>query len=111
PAGTYDVSLLLEPTPPARVTVRANGRATAHFELPAHPIDLVITGSCSDVTLYGARHGERTPTVELATAVCFDSTAKLDGLAPGGYRVCLDDAADCRDITVAAMPRTQRVAF
>jgi hypothetical protein len=112
PPGTYDVSLWLTNAVPVRVVVRANARAPVRFVAPRRTVDLVVAASgCSYVTLYGTRAGERAATAEIGDAVCAGPTMTFDKLAPGTYRVCTDDEADCRTLTVTAMPRVQRVTF
>jgi Carboxypeptidase regulatory-like domain len=112
PVGRYDLTsgdaaLRLAPL---RVEVRAALTVVVPFAIPKRLASLAVearSGDCATATLFGARQHERTLSAELATVTCDDDgVALFTGLAPGPYRVCVDDDR-CEELAVKGATRVR----
>ena len=108
PAGVYDLTLDGEHQAPLQVVVVEKRTSKVELAAPTSHADLVVTApGCSVATLLGERPHEREPRTEIAAEFCDDGNVRFTGLAPGAYRVCIDE--DCQPATVRASPRVQRI--
>jgi hypothetical protein len=112
PVGRYDLTsgdseLKLAPL---RVEVRAGLTVVVPFAIPKRLASLTVetrSGTCATATLFGARQHERVLSAELATVTCDDDgVAAFTGLAPGPYRVCVDDDR-CEELAVKGTTRVR----
>jgi hypothetical protein len=106
PAGVYDLTLDDEHQAPLQVVVVEKRTRKVELAAPTSHADLVVSSSgCSVATLLGARPHEHDARTEIEAEICEDDHVRFSGLAPGAYRVCIDD--ECQPVTVRASPRVQ----
>ncbi len=106
PIGVWDLTVDSH-LAPLRAEVGAGEITLAKLVLPKQRASVTFDGTCTTLTLFGARQLEKEIGTELATKECDDNRATFRSLAPGRYRVCADGDGECSEWTLK--PGTQTV--
>ena len=107
PAGVYDLALDGEKQAPAQVIVVAHHMSKVALTVPTRHGEIAVTAKgCTIIELFGTRPGERLAQTSIEFGTCESDRATFTDFPYGTYRVCVDNADECKTVTLAGRRAT-----